>query len=85
MRPVLGNAGELPEEEEEAAPNPEDDIIPIAEDHFEVGSATDASYYLKYIKHDFRPWRKYGIPRVSLSPIKQLWPTWADQIALYLG
>ncbi|KAK9859348.1 hypothetical protein WJX84_004391 [Apatococcus fuscideae] len=56
-------AGELPEEEEEAAPNPEDDIIPIAEDHFEVGSATDASYYLKYIKHDFRPWRKYGIPR----------------------
>ncbi|KAK9835269.1 hypothetical protein WJX74_010474 [Apatococcus lobatus] len=56
-------AGELPEEDEEAAPDPEDDIIPMAEDHFEVGSATDASYYLKYIKHDFRPWRKYGIPR----------------------
>lgn len=58
-------AGELPDEEGEAAPDPEDDIIPMAEDHFEVGSATDASYYLKYIKHDFRPWRKYGIPRVS--------------------
>ena len=62
-----GGAGELPEEEGEAAPDPEDDIIPMAEDHFEVGSATDASYYLKYIKHDFRPWRKYGIPRVSSS------------------